>query len=121
MARPRTSNSSTTRKRQSSRHDSRAASREAYVTVALKQVVGFQERRSGIPQEIASAILEGFDKHYRLFRQAAIQAKALYERAAWGEMRALSRSRIQMYDRRVEEAVRSLVDRFPDAEIDESL
>ena len=36
-------------------------------------------------------------------------------------MRILARERIQMYDRRVEEAVRSLLDRFPEAEVDESL
>jgi isocitrate dehydrogenase kinase/phosphatase len=36
-------------------------------------------------------------------------------------MQALARERIQMYDRRVEEAVRSLIDRYPEAEVDESL
>ena len=36
-------------------------------------------------------------------------------------MQALARSRIQMYDARVEETVRALVRRFPDAQADESL
>jgi isocitrate dehydrogenase kinase/phosphatase len=45
----------------------------------------------------------------------------MYERAAWREMQALARSRIQMYDARVEETVRGLLDRFPEAEVDESL
>jgi isocitrate dehydrogenase kinase/phosphatase len=36
-------------------------------------------------------------------------------------MQALARSRIQMYDARVEETVRALLDRFPEAEVDESL
>jgi len=36
-------------------------------------------------------------------------------------MQPLARSRIQMYDTRVEEAVRALIDRFPEAEVDESL
>jgi isocitrate dehydrogenase kinase/phosphatase len=36
-------------------------------------------------------------------------------------MQALARERIQMYDLRVEEAVRALLDRFPEAELDESL
>ena len=36
-------------------------------------------------------------------------------------MQALARERIQMYDTRVEEAVRALLDRFPEAEVDESL
>jgi isocitrate dehydrogenase kinase/phosphatase len=80
-----------------------------------------QERRSSLPQDIARTILGGFDKHYRVFREAAIQAKALYERAAWAEMRELARQRIQMYDLRVEEAVAELVERFPQAARDESL
>jgi isocitrate dehydrogenase kinase/phosphatase len=36
-------------------------------------------------------------------------------------MQALARSRIQMYDTRVDEAVRALTDRYPEAETDESL
>jgi len=36
-------------------------------------------------------------------------------------MQALARARIQMYDARVEETVRALLDRFPEAEVDESL
>ncbi len=80
-----------------------------------------QERRSNLPQDIARAILAGFDKHYRLFREAAVQAKALYERADWAEMRALARARIQMYDRRVQEGVDALLERFPQAARDESL
>ena len=80
-----------------------------------------RERRSSLPREIACTILEGFDKHYRLFRQASIDAKALFERGAWAQMRELARKRIGMYDTRVEEAVRALLDRFPEAEVDESL
>src|SRR5207302_8680301 len=66
-------------------------------------------------------ILAGFDKHYRLFREAAVQAKALYQRAAWAEMRELARRRIQMYELRVEEAVAELLENFPQAARDESL
>ena len=85
------------------------------------QVVPLPERRSSLPQDIARCILAGFDKHYRLFHEAAVQAKGLYERADWTEMRALARRRIQMYDLRVDEAVRALLDRFPEAEVDEAL
>ncbi|HUQ24532.1 MAG TPA: bifunctional isocitrate dehydrogenase kinase/phosphatase [Burkholderiales bacterium] len=66
-------------------------------------------------------MLAGFDKHYRVFRDAAIEAKALFERAAWREMRELARERILMYDRRVQEAVDLLLARFPDAAADEAL
>jgi isocitrate dehydrogenase kinase/phosphatase len=91
------------------------------VNVAAKKEVIFREKRNSLPQEVARAILDGFDKHYTLFRQAAIDAKGLFERAAWPEMRTLARERIQMYDQRVEEAVRRLLDRYPEAEVDESL
>jgi isocitrate dehydrogenase kinase/phosphatase len=88
---------------------------------AVPQVVPPQERRSSLPLELARAILAGFDRHYRLFREAAQQAKDLYERAAWGELRALAQRRMLMYDDRVQEAVEALVARFPQAARDESL
>ncbi len=91
------------------------------MTNAVQKVVRIQERRSGLPQEIARTILAGFDKHYRLFREAAVEAKVLFESAAWPQMRKLARERIQMYDLRVDEAVRALLDRYPEAEVDESL
>ena len=80
-----------------------------------------QERRSTLPQEIARTILGGFDRHYRLFRDAAVEARALFQKAAWREMRTLARERIQMYDLRVQEAVDAVRERFPEAERNESL
>jgi len=71
--------------------------------------------------EVARTILAGFDKHYRVFRDASARAKALFERAAWAAMGELSRERILMYDRRVQEAVEEVRTRFPEAETDESL
>jgi len=88
---------------------------------AVAPVVVPRERRSNLPQDIARCILAGFDKHYRLFREAARTAKALFEKAAWAEMRALARERIQMYDRRVQEAVEALLAEFPQAARDEAL
>jgi isocitrate dehydrogenase kinase/phosphatase len=88
---------------------------------AVSSVVRVHERRSSLPQEIARTILAGFDRHYGLFRQAAIDAKALFERAAWAEMRGLARERIQMYDLRVQEAVDAVRGRFPEAEREEAL
>src|SRR6185503_19075920 len=65
------------------------------------------EARRGVDfaTRVARTILAGFDRHYRLFREASLEARRLYERAAWPAMQALARERIQMYDRRVEEAV----------------
>jgi isocitrate dehydrogenase kinase/phosphatase len=85
------------------------------------KVLPLHEARSSRASEVARAILAGFDKHYRLFREAAQQAKAHFEAADWEAMRVLARARIEMYDSRVEEAVRGILDRFPEAEIDEKL
>ncbi len=71
--------------------------------------------------EVAHAILAGFDRHYRLFRDAAGKAKASFESADWGAVRGLARERIEMYDTRVAETVRGVLDRFPEAETDETL
>jgi isocitrate dehydrogenase kinase/phosphatase len=56
-------------------------------------------------EAIARAILEGFDRHYRLFRYVAQQAKGRYENGAWKRMQEAARSRIDFYDQRVNEAV----------------
>ena len=47
---------------------------------AVSKVVQVHERRSSLPLEIARSILEGFDRHYRLFREASIEARQLFER-----------------------------------------
>jgi isocitrate dehydrogenase kinase/phosphatase len=57
------------------------------------------------PEAIARAVLEGFDRHYRLFRYVAQQAKGRYESGAWKRMQEAARSRIDFYDQRVIEAV----------------
>ena len=88
---------------------------------AVSNVLRARERRSSLPLDVARTILAGFDRHYRLFRDAAIEAKALFERAAWPEMAERARARIQMYDLRVQEAVDAVHARFPGAESDESL
>lgn len=53
--------------------------------------------------DIARAMLDGFNKHYRLFRESSRLAKQRFEQADWlGQQRA-QRERIEFYDRRVEE------------------
>jgi len=79
------------------------------------------QRRAYLRGTFARAILEGFDKHYRLFREASVRARALFERAAWAQMRELARERIQMYDLAGAGGGRGLLDRYPEAELDESL
>jgi len=71
--------------------------------------------------EVARAILAGFDRHYRLFREASARARLLFERADWAALRSLARERILMYDQRVQEAVEEVRARFPESGSDESL
>jgi len=85
------------------------------------KVLPIHEARSDRASEVARTILTGFDRHYRLFREAAREAKRLFERADWAAMSELARARITMYDRRVQEGVEAVLARFPEIETDESL
>ncbi|MBI2389167.1 MAG: bifunctional isocitrate dehydrogenase kinase/phosphatase [Deltaproteobacteria bacterium] len=71
--------------------------------------------------QIAKTILEGFDRHYRLFREISAAAKQRFERGDWRAVREASKARIQFYDMRVAEAVETVKTRFPEAGADESL
>jgi len=85
------------------------------------RIVPLHEARASLADEVARTIREGFDKHYRLFREAAVLAKRLYESADWPAMQELSRERIRMYDDRVREAVDTVLQAYPRAETDEAL
>jgi len=73
------------------------------------------------PQAIARTILDGFERHYALFRKISAAAKERFERADWAGVREATRTRIGFYDARVTEAVASVTDLYPDARTDESL
>ena len=62
--------------------------------------------------DIARAMLEGFDRHYRLFRAASAGAKQRFERADWHGQQRAQRERIEYYDKRVNEAVARLRTEF---------
>lgn len=55
------------------------------------------------PAHVAQLILQGFDRHYSLFRYSAQRAKVLFESANWQGIQQLSRERIEYYDMRVRE------------------
>ena len=61
-----------------------------------------------IAEAIAAVLIEGFDKHYRLFRETSAQAKERFERAAWAEVQLAVQERIRFYDERVRENVERL-------------
>jgi len=48
-------------------------------------------------------VLEGFNRHYALFRECARAAKRYYEAGNWLAIAHVGRDRIDFYDRRVEE------------------
>jgi isocitrate dehydrogenase kinase/phosphatase len=58
--------------------------------------------------DIARVMLEGFDRHYRLFRQASAQAQRRFELSDWHGQQRAQRERIEFYDLRVNEAVARL-------------
>ncbi len=67
--------------------------------------------------EIAQALLEGFNKHYRLFRAASATAKQRFEQADWHGQQRAQRERIEFYDLRVDEAVALLEQRYRTSEL----
>ena len=62
----------------------------------------------------AATLLEGFDRHYRLFRELSCGAKERFTKGNWEAAREAVRTRIDMYDERVRETVQKLRDTFPD-------
>jgi isocitrate dehydrogenase kinase/phosphatase len=58
--------------------------------------------------DIAVALRDGFNRHYRLFREASAAAKQRFERADWHGQQRAQRERIEFYDMRVNEAVQRL-------------
>ena len=62
--------------------------------------------------QIAKAMLEGFNLHYRIFREASAAAKQRFERADWHGQQRAQRERIEFYDLRVDEAVAALEQAF---------
>lgn len=67
--------------------------------------------------DIARTMLEGFDRHYTLFRQASTEAKARFEAADWHGQQRAQRERIEFYDLRVDECAQKLQGRFGAGEL----
>ncbi|MDB5842570.1 MAG: bifunctional isocitrate dehydrogenase kinase/phosphatase, partial [Herminiimonas sp.] len=67
---------------------------------------------SQIAFDTARTILDGFDKHYRLFRRASQAAKMHFEQSDWLTAQKEARERIAFYDKRVHECVQILEDEY---------
>lgn len=63
-------------------------------------------------QVIARSMVEGFDKHYRLFRESSAAAKRRFEAGDWPSVQSAVKERIQFYDDRVDETVDRLLAEF---------
>jgi isocitrate dehydrogenase kinase/phosphatase len=61
---------------------------------------------------MAQVIIEGFDRHYRIFRKASKDAKHYFETQQWVGIRDLIKSRIDYYDDRVKECILQLEEEF---------
>ena len=67
------------------------------------------------PDVIAQVLLEGFDRHYALFRECARAAKRYFEAGNWLAIGHVARDRIDFYDRRVAETVERIEREFRSA------
>ena len=62
--------------------------------------------------DIARAMRDGFNRHYRLFRTESARAKHRFETADWHGQQRAQRERIEFYDLRVKECVMRLEKEF---------
>lgn len=74
-----------------------------------------------LAQQIAQAILTGFDRHYSFFQEISSAARQRFERADWESVREASAKRISFYDIRVQEAITKVSTHFGIRELDEGL
>ncbi len=58
---------------------------------------------STIAYDVAKAMMDGFNRHYRLFRTESARAKHRFETADWHGQQRAQRERIEFYDLRVRE------------------
>lgn len=71
-----------------------------------------QQLDSRLAYDIAKAMMDGFNRHYRLFRTESARAKHRFETRDWRGQQRAQRERIEFYDLRVMECVRRLVKEF---------
>jgi isocitrate dehydrogenase kinase/phosphatase len=72
---------------------------------------------SQIAFDTARMILDGFDKHYRLFRDTSLAAKRHFENGDWKTAQNEARERITFYDKRVQECIQALEDEYDEDDL----
>ncbi len=68
--------------------------------------------QAALAQALAQAMIDGFNRHYRLFRTESARGKHRFETADWHGQQRAQRERIEFYDLRVLECVRRLEREF---------
>ena len=76
---------------------------------------------SQIAFDTARTILDGFNKHYRLFREASQLAKQHFETSDWKTAQLAARERIAFYDMRVQECVHTLEDEYVEEDLSDEV
>ena len=75
----------------------------------------------GVIEGVAQTILDGFDRHYRLFREFSTRATRHFEHSDWRSAREEQADRIRGYDLRVSETVEELLANYPAARSNDGL
>jgi len=75
-----------------------------------------QKLDSPLAGDIARAMIDGFNRHYQLFRTESARARHRFETADWHGQQRGQRERIEFYDLRVRECSRRLEREFKAAE-----
>ena len=70
-------------------------------------------------QQIALTMIQGFNKHYALFRQTSREARTRFEQGDWPGVHQAVKERIRFYDDRVDECVGRLRNEFDAQGIDD--
>src|SRR5450759_2818252 len=72
---------------------------------------------STVAYDIAKAMMDGFNRHYRLFRTESARAKHRFETADWHGQQRAQLDRIEFYDLRVRECFMRLEHEFKAGEL----
>ena len=83
--------------------------------VSATQTAGKTDRTSMTElnaRRIAGTILDGFNRHYRIFQEITAAAKQRFERCDWTGQRQAASDRINLYAQRVVEAIERLRQEF---------
>ena len=76
---------------------------------------------SALAETIAETVLEGFNKHFRIFQKITAGAMGRFETEDWMAERDASRKRVLFYDKRADEAIETLREIFGPALNDMSI